>query len=203
MSCVWGSILHIKAVFETDPLRKVATRADMSPNLVSRRAGSLPPGGRQTRGSCTWQEDPGRPPASAWQSVHQRAFENACARGSRQHGDVSTLQPGGRVLGLGRSAPWGWDVLGRGSLGAGLPGGGASRGRGFPGAGLPGALLQFLCSHHTQVPTSELTRWLDARGPQPGETSDSESPNSGRKRCVPHLRSSSQKPGAAIPARNK
>lgn len=102
------------------------------------------------------------------------------------------------MLGLGRSAPWGWDVLGRGSLGAGLPGGGAS-----PGAGLPGALLQFLCSHHTQVPTSELTRWLDARGPQPGETSDSEPPNSGRKRCVLHLRSSSQKPGAAIPARNK
>lgn len=63
LSCVWGSILHIKAVFETDPLRKVATRADMSPNLVSRRAGSLPPGGRQTRGSCTWREDPGRPPA--------------------------------------------------------------------------------------------------------------------------------------------
>lgn len=29
------------------------------------------------------------------------------------------------MLGLGRSAPWGWDVLGRGSLGAGLPGGGA------------------------------------------------------------------------------
>lgn len=86
------------------------------------------------------------------------------------------------MLGLGRSAPWGRDVLGRGS----------------PGAGLPGALL-----HHTQVPTSELTRWLDARGPQPGETSDSEPPNSGRKRCVPHLRSSSQKPGTAIPARNK
>lgn len=193
LSCVWGSILHIKAVFETDPLRKVATRADMSPNLVSRRAGSLPPGGRQTRGSCTWREDPGRPPAHRHGSLCTNVRLKTLVREGAVSMETFALcnQEGGC---------WVWSGV--------LPGGGTSLGgapwgRGSPGAGLPGALLQFLCSHHTQVPTSELTRWLDARGPQPGETSDSEPPNSGRKRCVPHLRSSSQKPGAAIPARNK
>lgn len=63
------------------------------------------------------------------------------------------------MLGLGRSAPWGWDVLGRGSLGAGLP-----RGRGSLG----------LCSSFF-VPTTLRCRLLSLPGGlMPGD------PNQGR-----------------------
>lgn len=76
-----GSVLHIEGVFETDPLGKVAP-ADTSPNPVSRRAGSLPPGGRQACGSCTWWEDAGRSPARRCGSLwYQRACETClCER---------------------------------------------------------------------------------------------------------------------------
>lgn len=68
------------------------------------------------------------------------------------------------MLGLGRSAPWGRDVLGRGSLGAGLPRGGASRGRGSLG----------LCSSFF-VPTTLRCRLLSLPGGlMPGD------PNQGR-----------------------
>lgn len=50
-------------------------------------------------------------------------------------------------------------------------------GRGFLGRGFPGLLPQFLGSCHAQVWFSEFIRWLDARRPQSGETSDSEPPN--------------------------